>query len=56
MLILAIAALTYLIFALALVLAIDNMVAFIFPERPATSVRMLSFSKAFAAVQRLNKR
>lgn len=56
MLILAIAAAAYLVLALALVLVIDNMVALIFPETRTTSVRTLSFTKAFAAVQRFNRR
>ena len=56
MLVLTIAALAYLILALGLVLAIDNMVGFVFPERRATSGRFFDIAKAIAAAQRFSRK
>ncbi len=56
MLVLTIAALAYLILALGLVLAIDNMVGFVFPERRATSGRVVDLAQAIAAAQRFSRK
>jgi hypothetical protein len=52
MLILSLAAFLYLALALGLVVAIDNMVGFVFPENGAKPGRAINLGKPFALLQR----
>ncbi|TCU10075.1 hypothetical protein [Rhizobium sullae] len=56
MLILSLAAFLYLVLALGLVVAIDNMVGFVFPETRSRSSRFFNFSKAFTGSQWLHRK
>jgi hypothetical protein len=56
MLILSFAAFLYLALALGLVLAIDNLVGFVFPENSAKPGRLLNLGKSFDILHRRHGR
>ncbi|MFP3543434.1 hypothetical protein SB748_08125 [Rhizobium sp. SIMBA_035] len=56
MLVLTIAALAYFLLAIGLVIVIDNMVGFVFPERRPASGRFFDLTKAIAVAQRFGRK
>ncbi|APO79108.1 hypothetical protein AM571_PC01376 (plasmid) [Rhizobium etli 8C-3] len=56
MLILSVAAFLYLVLALGLVVAIDNMVGLVFRETRSPSGRLVNFSKALSGFQRPSRK
>ncbi|AJD44950.1 hypothetical protein C9413_18150 [Rhizobium sp. SEMIA 4085] len=56
MLILSLAAFLYLVLALGLVVAIDNMVGLVFRETRSQSFRLFNFGKALSGFQRLSRK